>query len=334
MSFKCFKVDEFAARFMAHCNVQDSSDTAVFGRQLEVAIAESYDVKYTQTKWRTIMPSIRMVDPGANVVSYKQYDYRGEADFISDFAADFPQVQLTGAEFFQKFHSLGASYGYSIQEWREAQLAKLPLDAMKARAAREVVERKLEKLAAKGDSLHNMNGFANHASVPIVTKGVTSGLSSDIWLPEGGGTTADPLEVFQDLTFACRKVAEDTRMIHEPDSVLFPTKVFNYLNSTLFQPSYNTKTLMQALREANGWLKNVDTWNRLDDAGADSKGRIVVYKKDGQVCEFMMAQDFETFPPEVKSMSFTINCHARAGGVQIRYPKAMLYLDGAGGTSA
>ena len=103
------------------------------------------------------------------------------------------------------------------------------------------------------------------------------------------------------------------------------------LKSTLFQPTYNTKTVLQAMLEANPWIKNVDVWVRCDTASAAGKGRILLYRKAPEVLQFMLSQDFESFPPQVRGAKFTIQNHMRVGGMQIRYPKAMVYLDGTDG---
>ena len=171
----------------------------------------------------------------------------------------------------------------------------------------------------------------------ILTQGTSASLSGTLtagktWLPGGGTSAATPQEMFADLALAFKTIFDTTFGILEADTVVFPTKIQSFLNSTLAQGTFNSKTIMQLMKEANPWMKNVEYWSRLDTMGADGKGRIVVYKKDPRVLEFLVSQDFESFPPEVRGMQFTINCHARIGGVQLRYPRAMIYLDGCGGT--
>jgi hypothetical protein len=331
----------FAARFLEHCGhvdgtgKADAGETIVFGRELEHIIAATFDVKYAETSWRKFVPT-DTVDPGTERVTYQQYDMVGEAEFVDLDSNAFPRVEIKGAEFSCKFASIGASYGYSIGEWRAAQLAKRPLDAMKARAVREIMERKLDKIAAVGDAAHNLTGLANAPNVTVLTNGAggTVGLSLKVWLPTGGGITATALDIYNDVAFAVRKIRDDSKNVFQgPYTLLLPTKISNYLNSTLFQPTFNTKTVLQAIKEIDG-ISVIDTWNRLDAAGADLKGRIVLYTANPELVQMYMATDFESFPPEVKSRTFTVDCHARPGTVAVRYPKSMIYLDGCGGTDA
>lgn len=335
-----FDSTRFAASFLAangHCDATgkaDANEAVLFGRQLEHIISQTYDVKYVENKGRTLVPVNTSVNNGMNIVTYRQFDESGSAKFVDSFAKDFPRSSISGKEFSMGFASIGASYGYSLQDWRAAKATGLPLDAMVAKAARNSIERKIESIIAVGDANHNMTGLLNAPSVPVKTVTSTTGMSGKVWLPTGGGTTAAPLDIFTDLAFMFKLIYDTTLTVHEADTVVFPTKIFSYLKSTLFQPTYNTKTVLEALLEANPWIKHVDVWVQCSTAGADSKGRIVVYKRDPEILEFFISQDFESMPPEMHGMEFSVNCHARVGGVQVRYPLAMAYLDGAGGSEA
>ena len=42
----------------------------------------------------------------------------------------------------------------------------------------------------------------------------------------------------------------------------------------------------------------------------------------------MIPQEFEQFPPQPRNLSLIIPCHKRFGGVSLRYPMAITYMDG------
>ena len=44
--------------------------------------------------------------------------------------------------------------------------------------------------------------------------------------------------------------------------------------------------------------------------------------------EGILPVPFESFAPEIRSMNFRIACHSRIGGVCVRYPKSVAYMDG------
>ena len=335
-SIEHLNIAAFAARFLESCGhvdgtgKADAGETVVFGRELEHVIAQTYDVKYAETAWRRFVPT-ELVPLGTDQVTYRQFDMLGEAEFVDIDAMDFPRVEIKGSEFSTGFASIGASYGYSIGDWRSAQKAGRPLDAMKARAAREVMERKLDKIACIGDTTHNLKGLSNQANVTLATVGSTTGFEK-VWLPEGGGTLATPAEVYTALALAIRNVRDASKNIFTDGfTVLLPTKLMNYCTSTLFRPTYGDATLMEMLKKIAG-ISSIETWNRLDTAGADSKGRVVIYKRDPELVKQYMCPDFESFPPEVRSRTFNVDCHARPGTVVMPYPKSGYYIDGLGGS--
>ena len=329
--FQAFAKQVFAANGMR----TDSNETIVFGRELEQILAQSYDVKYVQNKGRAFVPFMT-VGPGVDSVTYNTFDRSGPSasgspSFIDTYGvADFKNVSVKGKQSTTYFADIGNSYGYNLRDWQKAQQAGRPLDAMLARAAREDLESQLEMIIAGGDSVHNLMGLTNSSDVTIINPTSTTGMSGGTWLGSGGGAgSATVQQIFSDLAFAMKKIWVDTKTIEEADTVVFSSQMYAYLKTTLFQPTYNTKTVLQALLDANPWIKNVDYWVQLDTRGADSKGRVLVYKKDPNIVQFMMGQDFTSSPPIVDGFGFRVLNMMRPGGLQIRYPKAMLYIDGA-----
>lgn len=332
-----FDSKQFAEDFFKSANhtVTDANESIVFGRELEQIMAQSYDVKYVENRARQIVDFNFESDPGTELITYKQFDEVATAAILEDYAMDSPRVSVSGQQFSTHFVSARNSYGYSLQDWRRAKLAGRPLDAMLAKAARNGIENLIEAAVATGTALAGpTNGFMNMSTVPIITTGVTTGLSGHVWDPAGGGTTASFTDIFNDLAFAGRKVYTDTKTIHMPDTLVIPTNLWAVLSSTLAQATFNDKTVLQIVQSANPWIKRIEPWIRTNSAGADGFGRAMLYKKDPSIVQFMMAQEFESFAPQIRGMSFLIENHARFGGCQFRYPKACIYIDGLSGSAA
>jgi hypothetical protein len=66
----------------------------------------------------------------------------------------------------------------------------------------------------------------------------------------------------------------------------------------------------------------------LDTAGAGGTARMVAYDPSPVNVQWAVAVPFESFPPQLQGMEYVIECHARAGGVFMRYPLTMAYGDG------
>ena len=82
--------------------------------------------EYPEVKFRDILPVSGEISNGATEWTYRQFDELGKAALISDMAADFPSVDVQGAEKTNKILSFGTSYHYSVQELRQAAFGGMP----------------------------------------------------------------------------------------------------------------------------------------------------------------------------------------------------------------
>src|SRR5690606_31617625 len=85
------------------------------------------------------------------------------------------------AEFSARVRSIGASYGYSVQEIRAAQFAGRSLEQRKASAVRRAVDQKINKLAWLGDAAYGINGFLTHPNVTRAAVDLNGGATSTLW---------------------------------------------------------------------------------------------------------------------------------------------------------
>jgi len=90
--------------------------------------------------------------PGAEAITYYQFDKVGMAKIVSDYASDLPRADVFGTKYTSPVESLGISFGYSMQEIRAAAMANRPLATMKANAAREAHERLVDQIGSLGDA--------------------------------------------------------------------------------------------------------------------------------------------------------------------------------------
>lgn len=311
---------QFLTRFFAESNERfDANETAVFARNLEVILSRTQEVLYAENKAFRLVPT-SSIDPGAASYTYQQFDVAGEADFVDDYANDFPRAEIKGAEFSGKMKSLGSSYGYSIQDFRAARLAGLALEDRKARAAKLFVDNKIEEIATVGNSNHGLTGMTNAPNV--------DSLAATANWATGAAT---PVQIFNDVARLGRKTFDDTKGRLQSDTLLLPTNVFSYISSTQYDGTFTSETILQRIVKANPWIRNVEHWARLDTAGASSAPLVMAYRRDPMCVEMQVAVAFEQFAPQQRNMSFVIPCHARVGGVMFYYPKSAAYLTGAGG---
>ena len=131
----------------------DSAEDAsvFFARELDYVKSQSYDVEYPELTALSLFPMSSEVDPGAETVTYYSYDKVGLAKIISNYATDLPRADVKGKPTTAIIKSLGASYGYSIQEMRASAMAGKSLDTRKAEAARYQIDYLNNKIAWCGD---------------------------------------------------------------------------------------------------------------------------------------------------------------------------------------
>lgn len=297
----------------------DAGETAALARQLEFIYAKTYDVRYAELKARRFIPVDTSVDPGAEFYTYRQWDMMGMAQIIANYADDLPRVDTLAKEYPAPIKSLGASYGYSIQDLRRSAMAGSQLDARRAKAARRAHEQAVDEIAAFGNADAGLGGFTNNANVPLVAP------DNAPW------SSATALEILADLNKLSNSIVLTTLETFEPDTLLLDTASFQLINTLPMSTTGDAdKTVLRFFLDNNPYISNVDQWTKLTDAGAAGVTRLVCYKRDPEVVELVIPQEFEQFPPQARNLEFVIPTHNRIGGVSVRYPLAMAYMDGTG----
>jgi hypothetical protein len=303
----------------------DANETVMFSRSLLQIKEQTYDVLYGDLKARTIFPTDGSISPGATQYAYRQFDHVGEAKLIHDYAKDFPNVDVKGKEFILPLASFGDSYQYSLQDLRSAAFAGVPLDSMKAAAARLAIERKFESICAYGVPGKNVPGFAANPdtlSIPETTHTGTDWTS---------GTIAN---ILADVNAMSKKVFDQTKGVFQADTLLLGTVEYSAASTRLVAEAYASNvTIAKYILQASPWVKSIVHWPALDNAdggttlGGSGASRKFMIKRDPMVLSAVVAQEFEQFAPQQQGMAFVVPCHMRAGGVRVTYPLACTFMD-------
>jgi hypothetical protein len=325
----------------------DADNTGLFARQLEFIYSETYDIEYPENKARTFFPVDNRVPAAAESYTYRTFDRKGSARLVNNFATDFPTVEMVGYETTQKVKSLGDSYIYSIQEMRAAAMAGVPLDAMKARAARDVMEYELERIAWTGDSNSGLYGVLSApgvmgSGVAVTDQNGTSQAAASVLTSTGDWGTLNamsglvPLDIINDVTKMSKAIFDATKGIHRGDTLVLDTASYSKLANAPRAAGFTNDTVLQYVLSASPWLKTIDFSPRLDNAsglvgGTLGKPRIVMFERNPRVVGLIIPQEFEQLAPQPRNMAFVVNCHMRFGGAEVRYPKAVATMDGVAG---
>lgn len=304
----------------------DANETMFLERELTQLRAKAFEVQFPLPIARTLAPKATDIAPSAAVYEYKVYEPVGAAKFINYKANDIPRVDTVVKSVTGKVMPIGAAYGWDINELREAARLNLQLPEVKARAARDFIERAIDTILAFGSLPDEtgalpdvgLTGLVNNALV--VTIGILPGT---FWLDP---TPADPTVVQADLNLLASEVPNSTNNTFKVDTILLPTRHYSYVQQTPYS-ALTGESILTVFRRNNPQITTIAPWYKLDTAGVNDVPRAVAYQKDPGVLESIIPQEFEVMPPEMQGLEFIYNCHARAGGVKIYQPLAVRYMD-------
>lgn len=312
----------------------DANETAAFLRQLLFIMPTPYEYKYPAIRYADLFPINYGVPTGAKSHAYHQFDEFGQADLMESYSDDAPNAERQGFEVLGQIYSARSEYSYTIQDLRSQMMMGIPLDAMKAVTARRIIERKCDALAAVGDSVRGFTGIANDANA-LNGVATTKAAGGKLWGSISGATVtpnATANEILNDCNVLLDAVFVGTKGTHTPNTLVFGTQNWAIIN-TLRLDNFNMKTVADYLLAALPWVDALEYWPQLDVATDASHGttagkeRILCMERNRENFEIIISQEFEQFPPQPQNLAFKIPCHKRWGGIQMRFPKSISFMD-------
>jgi hypothetical protein len=301
----------------------DANETANLDRAFRYVATQVYNVEYAELRHRRYIPQDNSVPPGAESIWFRQHDSVGKAKLISNWADDLPRVDVIATEYGIPVKAVGDSFGYSQMDLLRAAMPNgLPLDRLRAQAARDAIEWELDDIACIGRPDVKIKGFINNDAVDVMTAATVS--SKTKWITD----TKDPAAIIADLNALKRHVVVDTKQLYAIDTILLPSDLYEYAEGTPYS-AYSDKTILTVFRGNNPGI-TIEAWSKLDLANADGDGgRIIAYRKSPQILEEKIPMEYTQLPAQPKNLEFVVNAWAITGGVHIHRPKAVVYMDGA-----
>lgn len=298
----------------------DAAEQTFFDEQLTLVKARTYDVVHKDLKALTLLPVSTEQDDAAEHIEYRSFDQVGMAKIVSDYANDFPRVDVLGSKKSVDVFSIGDSYGYSIQEIRRAARSNFSLDARRAMAARRGIEEKQDRIAWFGDSKANLTGFINYPGIPEYVAAPGAG-GSKTW------ATKTPDEILADVVGIITAAPEATNGKEVPDTLILPLSLYNKLAYTPYGDNRD-KTLLTFIRDNYPTLTRIEWVQDLVGAGAGGTNRVMAYTRDPLKVEVQIPLRLEQLPPERNGMEYTVICHQRTAGTIVYYPMSVVFCDG------
>lgn len=304
----------------------DANDALFLERELTQLRAKMFEVAFPLPIARTLAPKATDIAPSAETYAYKVFEPVGAAKFINYKSNDIPRVDTVAREVLGRVRPIGAAYAWTINELREAARLGLQLSDMKAKTARDFIERGIDHVLAFGSIPDEtgalpdvgLTGLVNNALVVALTV-----LSGGWWL---NPTPLDPDVVLADLSKLASEVSNFSDGQWNANTILLPVRHYTYIEQTPFS-TLSGDSILTVFKRNNPGISMIQPWYKLNTAGSGGAPRAIAYQRDSTVLESVIPQEFEALPPEVQAFEFVVNCHARCGGVKIYQPLGMRYMD-------
>lgn len=303
----------------------DAGEGLFLLQELQVIEQQLYETPFGQLKAEKLIPFQFDVPAGAQEWGYDRVTPSGMAQWIAADAKDLPSVNVDRERVTFPINWHGISYSYTLKDLKAAMFSGMPLEAMKARAARRGIDSHRNQVLLTGDDTLGYEGFINSSEVTQDT------VANGKW----DGTGATPDEIIQEFNQVIFLIGTLTRENYWPDTLCVPAMVYAYLTTTPRSSTSDT-TIWEYMRDNNEYIKNLEMLVELgpttdtggEGVGDSGNGRAIFYKKSPDVVVAKIAVLFEQLPPQVKGFSFETPCYGAFGGTHWRVPIAGYYLDG------
>lgn len=311
------------------CRFDSTDDASIFfARELDYIKSKSYDKIYPEFTALNKFPITHEVPEGAESMTYYSYERTGMAAIISNYATDLPRADVKGAPSTAFVKSLGASYGYSVQDMRASRMAGKSLDTRRAEAARYAVDRTTNIIAFAGDKKNNLVGvLSTDNNIPLYT------LSE---VEVGGQKYTDfkhktAAQILDDINGMFAHQAKITKGVEHADTLMLPHSV--YIDISTRQIPNTGYTVLRFLKENAPYLKDIASAPELESDAEDTnpynKGVMFLYTNSADKFSLEIPMPFYQYPLQNRNLEVIVPCEERVAGCIIYYPLSALIAVGA-----
>lgn len=296
--------------------------------QVSTIEAEVVRIQYPEIQYPVLVPVDTSANEWAKSVTFFSIDRKGQADWFNAGAKDLPLADIERAKNEHGIELAGIGYRYNLEELGQAMMVPgTNLTTEKAEAARRAYEEFMDDLALRGDGLKGMTGLINDPNVTVVHVAYDGTGSSPTW------DDKDSDKIIRDVNDALTGVYTESLQVEMADTLLLPLSKITQL-ATKRIPDTSITALDFLIRNnvytmQTGQPLMIRGVRGLETAGAGGTGRMVAYRRDPRVVKLHLPMPHRFLPVwQTGPLTFDIPGIFRTGGVEVRRPKAMRYVDG------
>jgi hypothetical protein len=286
-----------------------------------------YRIKYPDLTWRELIPIDTSGGDWIKSVTFFSIDHVGAADWFHAQAQDVPLADVVRAKGEVAIEMGAIGYRYNTEELAQAMMVpNYSLSTERASAARRASEEFLHNVAMYGNAAKSWMGLTNHTLPAIINTAHT-------W--QYDLAQAPPLiqAMLNDVNMCLTNIWQGSLGIEMADTLLLPFSAMSTIN--IAQLPNTTMNVLEWLQKNNiytqttGQQLTVRAVRGLDTASATGGGRMIAYRKDPEIIKIHVPMPHRFLPVWQRGpLVYDVPGIFRTGGVEIRRPGAMRYVDG------
>lgn len=306
------------------CRFDSVEDASIFfARELDYIKTKAYDKVYPEFTALNHFPITHEVPEGAESTTYYSYEKTGYAEIISNYATDLPRADVKGEPTTAMIKSIGASYGYSVQDMRASRMAGKSLDTRRADAARYSIDRKTNEIAFAGDKKHKLMGMlSTDNDIPLYT--LTSVDDKTSWKEKSAN------EILADVNGMFAYQAKLTQDVERADTLALPPDV--YIDISTRQIPNTGYTVKKFLMENAPYLKDIISAPELSEQNESTNpygaNIAMLYTNSAEKFSLEIPMAFYQYPLQVRNLETIVPCEERVAGIIMYYPLSALIAVG------
>jgi len=311
--------------FKNRMNVHDADTLGFLQSQLSHVESQVYAKQYPDIQYQNLVPVDLTANDWAASVTFYSSDAVGEAKFISGNGSDIPRVNLSRNQYQSEVHMAGIGYSYTLEEVNRARIMGINLPADDAIAARRAYEEFVDVALLSGKSEKSMSGLMNYPGIST-SVAVNGAAGTATWSTK----TAD--EVLLDVNNHLAGVWIDSLSVEMADTLLISDQAYVQLGNKRI-PNTDV-TLMRYIMENNIYTMRtkrpltIQSVRGLATAGAGSTERMIAYRRDPEILKAHIPMLHQFLAMQIIGMEYITPGIFRFGGLDIRRPGSVRYLDG------
>jgi hypothetical protein len=294
-------------------------------------------ILYPNIQYPALIPVDTSAPEWAKSVTFYSTDMVGRAEWFHANAKDIPLADVTREKFEQGIKMAAIGYRYNLEELGQAMMVGVNLSSDRAEAARRAYEEFLDDKLLNGDADVLWEGLLDNSSVTtiIAAENTASSANTTLWT----GKTGD--QVIADVNNALTGVWTNSKQIEMADTVLLSPADLSYIATTpRAADGASDMSIMDWLMRYNvytamtGQPLMVRAVRGLETVGTGGSGRMIVYRRDPQVLKAHLPMPHRFLPVwQTGPVTFDVPGIFRFGGLEIRRPGAVRYVDGISGVN-